>query len=102
MQSDYLRFQEQNAEILALVVAPQERVQSTVKRLNLPYPFLADADHAVSSTYSVYNLLNDNLATPSVFIVEEDGLVVWSYVGQHANDRPTVQQILDQLSIPPS
>lgn len=102
MQSDYPRFQEQNTEILALVVAPQERVQSAVKRLNLPYPFLADADHAISSAYGVYNLLNDNLATPSVFVVEENGLVVWSYVGRHANDRPTAQQILDQLSIPPS
>jgi hypothetical protein len=42
-------------------------------------------------------LLNDNRATPSVFVVDESGFVLWSYVGQSAIDRPFTRHILDQL-----
>jgi len=97
LQANYSRLQEKRTEIIALVVEPQERVQALVKRYLYPYPVLADADHAISSAYGVYNLLNDKRATPSVFIVDESGLVTWAYVGQNANDRPHTQQILDQL-----
>jgi alkyl hydroperoxide reductase subunit AhpC len=72
-------------------------VQILVKRYRYPYPVLADTDHAVSSAYGVYNLLSDRRAAPSVFIVDEDGLIVWAYVGQSTIDRPSTQQILDQL-----
>jgi alkyl hydroperoxide reductase subunit AhpC len=72
-------------------------VQALVSSYRYPYPVLADTDHAVSSAYGVYDLLNDKRATPSVFIVDENGLVAWAYVGQNANDRPLTQQILDQL-----
>lgn len=79
------------------MVEPQERVQALVSSFRYPYPVLADTDHAVSSAYGVYDLLNDKRAAPSVFIVDESGLVTWAYVGQDANDRPLTQQILDQL-----
>jgi alkyl hydroperoxide reductase subunit AhpC len=72
-------------------------VQALVSSFRYPYPVLADTDHAVSSAYGVYDLLNDKRAAPSVFIVDESGLVTWAYVGQDANDRPLTQQILDQL-----
>lgn len=97
MQANYSRFQEKGAEIVALVIEPQARVQALVKSYHYPYPVLADADHAISSAYGIYNLFNDKRATPSVFIVDESGLVTWAYVGRNANDRPSTQQILDQL-----
>lgn len=97
MQANYAQFQQKNAEIIALVVESPERVQALVNSYHYAYPVLADADHAVSSAYGVYDLLNDNRATPSVFIVDESGLVTWAYVGQNANDRPSTQEILDQL-----
>jgi alkyl hydroperoxide reductase subunit AhpC len=95
LQANYSRFQEKGAEIVALVVEPQASVVALVKLY--PYPVLADADHAISSAYGIYNLFNDKRATPSVFIVDESGLVTWAYVGRNANDRPSTQQILDQL-----
>jgi peroxiredoxin len=79
------------------VVEPQSRVQALVNSYGYPYPVLADVDHAVSSAYGVYNIFNDNRATPAVFIVDESGLITWVYVGKNTNDRPSAQQILDQL-----
>ncbi len=97
MQANYSRFQEKGAEIVALVAEPQARVVALVKSYHYPYPVLADADHAISSAYGIYNLFNDKRATPSVFIVDESGLVTWAYVGRNVNDQPHTQQILDQL-----
>lgn len=79
------------------MVEPWERVQALVNSQHYPYPVLADADHAVSKAYGVYNLLDDNRAAPSIFIVDESGLVTWAYVGQNINDRPYLQHILDRL-----
>jgi hypothetical protein len=33
-----------------------------------------------------------------VFIIDADGRIVWSRVGQNATDRPGVQKILEKLS----
>jgi peroxiredoxin len=42
---------------------------------------LADADHQVSEAYGVYNLYGSELAGPAVFVVGQDGSVLWSYLG---------------------
>lgn len=68
-----------------------------VARYRYPYPIIADPDHAISGDFGVYNLLGDDLATPSVFVLDESGEVVWAYVGQHSYDRPPTQRILDEL-----
>jgi peroxiredoxin len=61
------------------------------------YPVLADANHAVADAYGVFNLLGDGVATPSVFVIDPSGRMVWSYVGKDVNDRPTPEQILSHL-----
>ena len=58
------------------------------------YPILADVNHAVADAYGVFNLLGDSVATPSVFIVDAAGRIVWSYVGTSATDRPSPADIL--------
>jgi alkyl hydroperoxide reductase subunit AhpC len=79
------------------VVEPQEKVAEMVARYRYPYPVIADPDHTISDAYGVYDLLGDGRATPSVFIVDESGAVVWAYVGRHSYDRPPTQRILDEL-----
>jgi alkyl hydroperoxide reductase subunit AhpC len=58
---------------------------------------LADSEHRVAEAYGVYNLLGDGLAAPAVFIVEPDGQISWSYVGQHSGDRVAASTILEHL-----
>ena len=54
----------------------------------------------MADAYGVYNLLGDGVATPAVFIIDQSGQIVWSYVGQSASDRPSVQTILETLPQP--
>lgn len=58
---------------------------------------LADPAHSVAEAYGVYNLLGDDLAAPSVFVIGTDGRILWSYVGQSSTDRTSVQVIIEHL-----
>ena len=97
MQEDYSKFQELNAEILAVSVEEPSIGQYVTDLLDIAFPILSDEDHDVVDQYAVYNLLGDSLATPSVFIVDTEGIIRWTYVGQSSSDRPSNEMILEQL-----
>lgn len=61
------------------------------------YPILADVNHSVADAYGVFNLLNDGVATPSVFVVDPTGRMVWSYIGRDIDDRPSPDEILSHV-----
>ena len=63
----------------------------------IEYAVLADPQHQVIEAYGVYDLLGDRRATPSVFIVDEKGIIIWKYVGRDTRDRPSNETILEQL-----
>ncbi len=83
--------------MIALAVAPISAVEGVQKSTGATYPLLADPGHQVAEAYGVYNLLGDNLAAPSVFVIGEDGSIVWHYVGHKASDRPAIQRILEYV-----
>lgn len=99
MQDDYLRFEELNAEILAISVEDADVGRYVSNLLELQYPISADLEHRVVDLYGVYNLLGDSLATPSVFVIDRDGVIRWKYVGQSSSDRPTNEMILEQVRL---
>ena len=61
------------------------------------FPILSDEDAEVATGYGVYNLLEDGLATPSVFIVTPGRRIEWRYVGQNISDRPVPDRILAEI-----
>ena len=99
LHNHYQDFQGRDTEILALAVHDLAGAQHVAQVTGAPFPILADPDHAVADAYEVYNLLGDGVATPAIFIVDKSGQIVWSYVGQSASDRPSVQTILENLPL---
>ena len=97
MQQDYTRFEELNAEILAISVEGPDMAQYVSDLFDLQYPVLSDANHSVVEQYGVFNLLGDSLATPAVFLVDLGGVIRWGYVGESSGDRPPNETILEQL-----
>jgi peroxiredoxin len=97
LQGNYSRFRELNTEILAISVEDASIGQHVSELLDTAYPILSDPDHKVVDQYGVYNLLGDSLATPSVFIIDTEGVIRWTYVGQTTRDRPSSEVILEQL-----
>ena len=84
-------------EVVALAVNSAGSVNGVQQVVKAAYPLLADPDHQAAEAYGVYNLLGDGLAAPSVFVIDADGNIVWSYIGQNSHDRPSTQAILEQL-----
>lgn len=68
-----------------------------VKRLNLDFPILADETRSVTRAYGLHDAEND-VAWPAVYIVGNNGLVVWRWVGTSYKKRPTVDDLLAALS----
>jgi peroxiredoxin len=98
LRDEYQAFQEAGAEIVALAVAPLSSIDDGIRQvIEPPYPLLADPDHEVAAAFQVYDLLGDGLAAPSTFVIDTDGNIVWSYVGQSPSDRPSPQIILNHV-----
>jgi peroxiredoxin len=97
LQEDYSKFQGLDTEILAISVEEPSIGQHVTELLDITYPILSDPEHEVVDRYGVYNLLGDSVATPSVFIIDTQGVIRWTYVGQSSTDRPSNEMILEQL-----
>jgi len=97
LRDHYREFRAKGAYLVTLVVASPGSVQQTKQALGLPYPVLADTDHQVADAYGVYDLLGDGYAAPAVFVIDTDGQILWQHIGGDPGDRPTAQEILDQL-----
>ena len=55
---------------------------------------LYDSDQIITRNWGVFNLLGDGVATPAAFIVDRNGNVVWSQIGEDIADRPTTDELL--------
>jgi len=47
--------------------------------------------------YAVYNLWEDGMATPSTFVLDRTGKIRWQHIGKTVYDRPSNEEIIDQL-----
>jgi len=97
LRDHYREFRAEGAQLVALAVAPSDAVRGTKQALGIPYPMVADTDHHVSEAYGVYDLLGDGYAAPAVFVIDSQGRILWSHIGQGPQDRPSVEEILTHL-----
>ena len=98
MQDDYAAFQELDAEVLAVSVDDLSGAERAIDALGLEYQILSDPGAEVVRDYGVFNLHNNNLPTPSTFVIDQDGVIRWQYIGKNARtDRPDNADIIAQL-----
>ena len=96
LAEDYTKFEEKGAQIIALAVQPQDEAALSVEKSKAQFPILADSEHAVSDIYGVYNLFEDSEAAASVFIISQDGRIIWDQIATKAARVPS-QTILENL-----
>ena len=51
----------------------------------------------IPESYSVYDLHNDGVAAPAVFIIDKNGNIAFKYIGKDIADRPDTAIILEEL-----
>ena len=81
-----------------MAVQPQNEASLTLEETIAQFHILADSEHAVASEYGVYHLFFESEAAPSVFIISQDGRIVWdSIAAAISSDRVPSQTILENL-----
>ena len=74
---------------------------SLAARAGVRFPILYNPSCAVVKQYDVFNLLRDDLPTPSTFIIDGSGVIRYKYVGRGISDRPsasTIIQLFDRFN----
>ena len=70
-----------------------------IARARAFFPFLySSGDPSVPELYDVYNLHDDKVAAPAVFIVDKGGRITYRYVGKIIADRAPTDEILEELA----
>ena len=90
-------FDEKGAKIVALAVQTESGAARTVESTNAQYPVLADSDHVVADQFGVYNLFSDGEAAASVFIISQDGRIVWEDITTAQTRRVPSETILENV-----
>ena len=97
MAEAYPEFLKRNVSLAAISTDEMADALQMLELTGAEFVILSDEDAAVAKDYGVYNLLNDDVATPSTFIVSPEGHIEWKYVGEDKDDRPTSDEILAQV-----
>ena len=109
--TDYPKFQEANAEIIAISTDTPEKAVKTQKKSRSTFPILLDEKSKVVRLYGVlvekrerkdmpafmHRKKAGTYAMPAVFIIDPQGVLRYSYVGKSFTDRPSNEDLLKIL-----
>ena len=97
MAEAYPEFLKRNVSLTAISTDEMADALQMLELTEAEFAILSDKDAEVAKNYGVYNLLDDDVATPSTFVVSPEGYIEWKYVGENKDDRPTTDEILAQV-----
>ncbi len=106
LAQDYDKFKDLNTKIVAISSDEAQKGQELLKKLRLPYTLLSDPNFEAIDRYGVRVGNRDMLAkmkriksyaTPSAFIIDEQGIIRYKHVGKDAGDRPKNEELLEKL-----
>ena len=82
------------ASILAVSADDLTAAEGAAHQWDAPFPILSDSGRDAITDYGV--LTDRNIARPSTFIIDKEGVIRWKYVGS-TGDRPDSGTVLEQL-----
>ena len=80
-----------------MAVQPQNEAALSVEKSAALFPILADSEHAAADAHGVYNLFSNSEAGASVFIISQDGQIIWDHVATQLVERVPSETILENL-----
>lgn len=93
----HLLLQDAGASVLAISSEPLEDARKGVIEHDLPFCVLSDPDLAVIDRYGVRDPDDPEgraIARPALFIIDPAGVVRFAHVGEHPQDRHSLQLVL--------
>ena len=84
-------------------VLPQNRdaVRRYIEETGLPFDVLIDARRDMAKAYGVWHRIGLdalNIARPAVFLIEEDGSIGYSFIGDSQKEYPTQDDLMKAIA----
>ncbi|MBZ0272816.1 peroxiredoxin family protein [bacterium] len=115
----YPGFQKRGFSIVAISVDKPAESAKTQATYTIPFPLLSDQDLAAHDAYRVTHEVDDEyfqmlkqyeidieaatgrkhhkMAVPSIFVIDENGVVAWAHADRDYKRRPSAEQILQAI-----
>ena len=74
-----------------------EAVRRYIEETGLPFDILIDRTRDVLRAYGVWHRIGIdalNISRPAVFLIEQDGSIAYSFVGDNQREFPTQEELL--------
>lgn len=97
MRDSIQEFQKRDAQVLAIAPDTLEHAGAYFQRHDAPFPCLADPERQVFRQYDVQSALISLGQRPGLFILDEEGVVRYAYLGWQQWEIPSIQETLRQL-----
>ncbi len=97
MRDKIEEFEKRGVQLLAIAPDTLEHARSYFQREEIPFPALADPEREVYRLYDVKSALVSLGQRPGLFIVDEDGVVRYAYLGWQQWEIPSVEETLREL-----
>lgn len=97
MRDDHGAFTELGASILAVAPDTVDGVAKYVTENPVPYPIVADAEHAAFDAYDVASRALSLGQRPALFVIDRTGTVRYDSVGTQQWQIPTNEQVQEVL-----
>jgi peroxiredoxin len=97
----YGEFERRGTAVTGIVAQKMSKVREYLEDNPYPFPILVDEKRLVVRDYGVFvkgNFESYNIARPSVFILDGEGIIRYIYVGYHQLDYPGDEELLRALS----
>ncbi len=97
------RFDELNTEVMLMYPGPAsavpaflegvQRIEEDEDEIEVPFPILLDIDLRLVRSLDI----EDELAAPTTILIDREGIVRFAYTGGTIDDRPSAEQLLDEI-----
>ena len=88
-----------NTEVVAISRDELSGATDIAQSLGIPFPILYDPAGDVIGDFGVVNPADDGKASPSTFLVDQEGVIRWRFSGSQSHRAPfdEIVQQLEQL-----
>lgn len=97
MQADYEKIKAKGAELIAISSDTVASSKQTVDKEGLKFTVLADSEKKMIADYNVVDPNNKHIARPATFILNQNGVVAWTFLDERLGHRIPNEDIIEQL-----
>lgn len=95
-------FEKRNIILIAISTDRAKALKILAEKEEYKFIVVSDEDAKISTEYNVfgkpidYDMIKVELAIPTTYLIDSNGIIVWGYVGTKT-DRPSIEEILEAI-----